>query len=93
MIVSLRWRLHRSINTLMASFASSRYFTLINPLFAKWSREAFTLEHMAKWLGKQNHDSWVLGSIPTASLNVEVLSKLIIPSCLCPPRIDGYLVE
>ena len=36
-------------------------------------------------------DQKIWGSIPTAGL--EVLNKLVIPSCLCLPSSNGYLME
>ena len=43
MISSLRGRLHKSVNTVLASYVSSRYFMLSSPLCAKWNMETLIL--------------------------------------------------
>ena len=39
MISSLRGRLYKSVNTVVASYVSSPYFILSSPLCAKWNIE------------------------------------------------------
>ena len=39
MISSLKGQLHKSVNTIVASYASSPYFMLSSPLCAKWNME------------------------------------------------------
>ena len=44
MISSLRGRLHRSVNTVVASYVSSPYFMLSSPLCAKWNVETLIVQ-------------------------------------------------
>ena len=43
MISSLRGRLHKSVNTVVASYVSSPYFMLSSPLCAKWNVETLIM--------------------------------------------------
>ena len=43
MISSLEGQLHKSINTVVASYVSSPYFMLSSPLCAKWNMETLML--------------------------------------------------